>query len=98
MFHQEKNKISTNFNEDKFNFFHRIAVIMLKNTGQYKIKNTKRQIRQIEQHDGIAAIIINESKWNGLKAYEKALIFYTKIVNTLQFHQRNKLKQLADDF
>lgn len=67
-------------------------------TEQNRIKYAKKQVRRIEQNDSIGAIILDENKWCGLKAYEKALVFYTKIVNLLDFHRRNKLKRLATDF
>lgn len=71
---------------------------MLENTDQSKFKIAKKQIRQIEQIDGIGAIIITKSKWNELKAYEKALVFYIKIAKSLEFQRRKKLKPLANDF
>lgn len=85
-----------------FSVHHRIGIILVDDDDRWseknKIKYAKKQIRRIEHYNGMGAIILDERTWNGLKAYEKALIFYTKIVNMLDFHRRNKLKQLATDF
>lgn len=85
-----------------FSFLCRIGIVLMPDktgwTKENKIKYGKKQVRQIEQNTDIGAIIIDESKWSGLKAYEKALVFYTKIVNMLVIHRRNKLKELTSDF
>lgn len=82
--------------------FCRIGIVLVPDnvswSEQNKIKYAKKQVRRIEQNDGIGAIILHEDKLCGLKAYEKALVFYTKLVNMLDIHRRNKLKQLANDF
>lgn len=75
-------------------------VFMLDNdnwTEQNRIKHAKKQVRRIEQNVGMGVIILNEKKWNGLKAYEKGLVFYTKTVNMMDFRRKNKLKQLITD-
>lgn len=61
-----------------------------------KLMVARKQSRRMERK-GISAIILEENKWSSLKAYEKSLVFYTKIVNMMEFYRKNKLKQLGRD-
>lgn len=59
-----------------------------------KLSHAKKQARRMERK-GISAIIIEESKWNTLKAYEKSLVFYTKIVNMMEFYRKKQLNDFG---
>lgn len=82
-------------------YFRRIgvAVVSSKNDqrGDFKKLTLARKQGHRMEKKGISAIILEESKWNTLKTYEKSLVFYTKIVNMMEFYRKNKLKQLGRD-
>lgn len=67
-------------------------------TEQNRIKYAKKHASHLQQNVDIGTIVLDENQWNGLEAYDKALVFYTKLVNTLVIHRKNKLKKLASDF
>lgn len=81
--------------------FSRIGIVPVPDkdgwTEQNRIKYAKKHASRLQQNADIGTIVLDENQWNGLKAYEKALVFYTKLVNTLVIHRKNKLKQLASD-
>ncbi|XP_055313030.1 uncharacterized protein LOC129574689 [Sitodiplosis mosellana] len=62
-----------------------------------KMRYAKKQSRHLERR-GISSIILEESKWSTLKNYEKSLVFYTKIVNLMEFYRKKKLNQLGKDY
>lgn len=66
-------------------------------TEQNSLKHAKKWASRLQQNVDIGTIVLDENQWIGLKAYEKALVFYTKLVNTLVIHRKNKLKQLTKD-
>lgn len=64
---------------------------------QNQMRNYARKlVSHIERKD-ISAIVIEGSKWKTLKAYEKSLVLYTKIVNMMESYRRKRLRQLGKD-
>lgn len=88
---------------DLFLFNQRIGVVLITDNEndnrsiRHKLKLAKREARRIERN-GISVIILEESKWSALKAYEKSLVFYTKIVNMMDFYRKKKLNELGKEY
>lgn len=79
--------------------FYRIGIVVVSDENEQmsernKLNFAKKQCRRLERR-GVASIIIEESKWNTLKAYEKSLVFYTKIVNMMEVFRKKKLTEIA---
>lgn len=80
----------------------RIGVIVIgddngKRSRKENIFFAKRQSSRMERK-GIYSIVLEESKWNTLKSYEKSLVFYTKIVHMMEIYRKKKLNQLGKEF
>lgn len=65
--------------------------------GRNAMSYAKKQSRRMERK-GISSILLEEHKWNTLKNYEKSLVFYTKIVNLMEFYRKQKLNKLGRNF
>lgn len=78
---------------------YRIGIIVVSDeddqrSNRNKLNFAKKQCHRLERK-GVASIIIEESKWNTLKAYEKSLVFYTKIVNMMEAFRKKKLSEIG---